>query len=61
MQSRLCPGRRRDAEQIKREGWREQRLLAVSSEDPRLDAFERQFIINLGNKLYGRAIAEKDV
>lgn len=46
-------GWRRDAEQIKRDGWREQRLLAVSAEDARLDAFERQFVINLGTRLYG--------
>jgi hypothetical protein len=51
-------GWRRDAEQIKREGWHEQRLLAVSAEDPRLDAFERQFVINLGTRLYGSAEPE---
>ncbi len=53
-------GRRRDAEQVKREGWREQRLLAVCPEDPRLDPFERQFVINLGTRLYGAPLPEKD-
>jgi len=56
----LRNGRRRDPEQVKREGWREQRLLAVSAEDSRLDAFERQFVINLGTRLYGRPISEND-
>jgi hypothetical protein len=52
-------GPRRDPEQIKRDGWREQRLLAVSVEDSRLDAFERQFVINLGTRLYGEVADPK--
>ncbi len=47
-------GSRRTAEQIKAEGWREQGIFAVSMDDDRLDAFERQFLTNLGNKLYGK-------
>ena len=46
-------GERRPPEQIKREGWREQRLLAVSLDDDRLSWPERELIWQLGEKLYG--------
>ena len=46
-------GQRRDPEQVKREGWREQRLLAVSLEDARLTWPERELVRQLGEKLYG--------
>ena len=46
-------GKRRPPEQIKRDGWREQGLLAVSIDDDRLTWLEREFIHQLGNKLYG--------
>lgn len=44
-----------DAEQIKREGWKEQGILVVSQDDPRLDMVEREFVKQLGNTLYGDA------
>ncbi|CUW39692.1 protein of unknown function [Magnetospirillum sp. XM-1] len=44
---------RRDPDKVKRDGWHEVGVLAVSVDDGRLDAFERQFLINLGNRLYG--------
>lgn len=44
---------RRAIDEVKRDGWRETGTLAVSADDPRLDAFERQFVLNLGNRLYG--------
>lgn len=44
---------RRALDDVKRDGWRETGTLAVSADDPRLDAFERQFVLNLGNRLYG--------
>jgi hypothetical protein len=47
-------GHRRDPEQVKREGWREQGLLAVSLEDARLTWPERELIRQLGDKLYGK-------
>ena len=47
-------GRRRDPEQVKREGWREQGLLAVSLDDARLSWPERELVRQLGEKLYGR-------
>lgn len=46
-------GRRRDPEQVKREGWREQGLLAVSLEDQRLTWPERELLRQLGERLYG--------
>ena len=42
-----------DLEQIKRDGWREQRILVVSPDDPRLDWVQKKFVENLGNFLYG--------
>jgi len=46
-------GHRRDPEQVKREGWREQGLLAVSLEDARLTWPERELVRQLGDRLYG--------
>ncbi len=47
-------GRRRDPEQVKREGWRKQRVLAVSLDDARLTWPERELVRQLGERLYGR-------
>ena len=47
-------GARRDAEQMKRDGWREQNLLVVSPEDQRLSWPERELVKQLGEKLYGK-------
>lgn len=43
-----------DPERVKREGWREQRILVVSIDDPRLDFVMRQMVQQLGDSLYGR-------
>ncbi|MCB0134633.1 MAG: hypothetical protein KDD75_05935 [Caldilineaceae bacterium] len=53
-------GRRRDPEQVKREGWLEQGLLAVSLEDQRLSWPERELIRQLGEKLYGPRLAARE-
>jgi hypothetical protein len=49
-----CGGKRRSAEEIKRDGWCEQSILVVSPHDPRLTWPERELIRQLGEKLYGR-------
>jgi hypothetical protein len=46
-------GARRPPEDVKRDGWREQGLLAVSVDDQRLSWPEREFIRQIGEKLYG--------
>jgi hypothetical protein len=46
-------GERRSPEQVKREGWHDQGLLAVSLHDERLTWPERELIRQLGEKLYG--------
>lgn len=46
-------GKRRSPEEIKREGWREQKVLVVSETDPRLTWPERELVWQLGDKLYG--------
>ena len=46
-------GARRDAEQVKQDGWREQNILVVSPEDQRLTWPERELVKQLGEKLYG--------
>ena len=47
-------GQRRDPDQIKREGWKDQGLLAVSADDLRLTWPERDLVRQLGEKLYGK-------
>lgn len=54
-------GERRDPEQVKRDGWHEQGLLAVSVEDDRLSWPERELIRQLGEKLYGRRDGGREV
>ena len=46
-------GQRLSPDEVKREGWREQRVLAVSLDDDRLTWPERELIRQLGEKLYG--------
>ena len=53
-------GRRRDPEQVKRDGWREQGVLAVSVNDDRLSWPERELVRQLGEKLYGKKQEEQD-
>lgn len=48
-----CSTQRVDPEIIKREGWREQHILVVGANDERLDFVEREFIRQLGERLYG--------
>ena len=54
-------GARRDAEQVKRDGWHEQRMLAVSLDDQRLTWPERELVRQLGDKLYGQLPAAQEV
>jgi hypothetical protein len=42
-----------DPDTIKREGWRDQHILVVAANDNRLDFVEREFIRQLGERLYG--------
>jgi hypothetical protein len=50
---RLTPNRQ-DAEAIKRDGWRNRKILVVSLEDPRLDFVMRAMVKQIGEALYGR-------
>ena len=53
-------GQRRDPEQVKRDGWQDQGLLAVSVHDHRLTWLERELVRQLGEKLYGpRALSRE--
>lgn len=54
-------GYRRDPDQVKREGWHEQGVLAVSADDPRLTWPERELVRQLGEKLYGQRPVGKEV
>jgi len=47
-------GDRRGPDQVKRDGWRETGLLAVSVDDDRLTWPERELVQQLGEKLYGK-------
>jgi hypothetical protein len=54
-------GRRRSPDEVKRDGWREQGILAVSVDDERLSWPERELVRQLGEKLYGsRSVDEGD-
>lgn len=46
-------GKRRSPDEIKREGWRQQGVLVVDTNDDRLSWPERELIRQLGEKLYG--------
>ena len=46
-------GQRRSPDDVKRDGWREQGLLAVSVDDQRLTWPERELVEHLGTRLYG--------
>ena len=54
-------GNRRDPEQVKRDGWHEQHVLAVSLDDHRLTWPERELVRQLGEKLYGKLPAVREV
>ena len=47
-------GERRNPEQVKRDGWKEQGLLAVAIDDDRLTWPERELVRQLGERLYGK-------
>jgi len=46
-------GRQVDYESIKRNAFEEQGIVVAKLDDPRLDSFERQFLANIGNKIFG--------
>lgn len=54
-------GNRRNPDRVKREGWHEQRMLAVSLDDNRLTWPERELVRQLGEKLYGKLPAVREV
>lgn len=45
---------RRDPEDIKREGWRDEGILVVAVSDARLDWTERELVKQIAEKLYGK-------
>ena len=47
-------GQRRDPQQVKRDGWQDQGVLAVSLDDDRLTWPERELVRQLGERLYGK-------
>lgn len=53
-------GNRRDPDQVKRDGWHEQHMLAVSLDDHRLTWPERELVRQLGEKLYGKLPAVRE-
>ena len=54
-------GNRRDPDQVKRDGWHEQHMLAVSLNDHRLTWPERELVRQLGEKLYGKLPEVREV
>ena len=58
--ARLQPDPRPDPEDIKRDGWRAQRILVVSPDDQRLDWVERELLRPIGERLYGSKARHHD-
>ena len=54
-------GYRRNPDEVKRDGWREQGVLAVAIDDHRLTWPERELVRQLGEKLYGIAMGGREV
>lgn len=54
-------GQRRSPEEVKRDGWRDQGVLAVSVDDQRLTWSERELVEQLGTKLYGLRPSQGEV
>ena len=50
---------RDDPEEIKREGWQEQKILVVHVDDYRLTGFQREFVKQIGESLYGERKRKK--
>ena len=48
-----------DPEEVKRKGWRDDGILVVTDNDQRLNWPEREFITQIGTKLYGKRKQEK--
>ena len=51
-------GTRRNPDEVKRDGWREQGILAVAVSDDRMTWPERELVRQLGEKLYGKQSVE---
>jgi hypothetical protein len=47
-------GERRNPDEVKRDGWHDQGVLAVALDDERLTWPERELVRQLGEKLYGK-------
>jgi hypothetical protein len=54
-------GERRDPETVKRDGWKEQGVFAVSLDDQRLTWPERELVRQLGVRLYGARPTQREV
>ena len=54
-------GERRGPDQVRRDGWHEQGVFAVSVDDERLTWPERELVEQLGVKLYGPRHQAKEV
>jgi hypothetical protein len=52
-------GRRRGPDEVKRDGWKEQGLLAVAIDDDRLSWPEQEMVRQFGEKLYGKREADR--
>lgn len=53
-------GDRPKGEMVKRKGWRELGVLAVSADDERLTWPERELVRQLGEKLYGTRCSDRE-
>jgi hypothetical protein len=49
---------RPDPERVKARAFAEQGIIVAKLDDHRLDEFERQFLKNIGSKLFGQKVGE---
>lgn len=49
-----------DSEEVKRLGWQEEGILVVNESDQRLGWPEREFVTQIGTKLYGNRKKQDD-
>jgi hypothetical protein len=43
-----------DMDAIKRDGWQQHQILVVALDDTRLGMIDREFVKQIGNRLYGK-------
>jgi hypothetical protein len=46
--------KRRTPDQVRRDGWHDHKIAAIYVDDERLDDWERQTVVNIAERFYGK-------